>query len=201
MYRTLNEIKEILWSWLNNKKDTNQLLDIVNKCNIEFQENLESNYCVTTYGNNTNKFSYPAGIRTFELINSKNKRMIGNIINMYNNQTYCTIIFSTLGNLLIFKKKHTDDIYINGVFTGRLINKKNIITVCNEQGDFAKIKFPKWWQFKRLGEVNINNCIIKFDILSPHDSVIKAKIPTHSDVDLYLIIAAIFNRTTKSLTV
>ena len=201
MHRTLIEIKNTLWAFLIEQNNTNDLLQILRTCHIRYDDTLLTNYTISIYGANSNKFSYPNGIRIFELLHSKEKRTIAHIINLYNKQIYYTIILSQSGSVLIAEKKSDADIYLNGELSGHLTKEKNKMIVSNTEKKLAIIDYPKWWQFKRLGNIHIDNKTIPFDTLSPNDSVIKDQLQTNNNSDLYMIIAGVFHRTTKSLSV
>ena len=200
MHIILNEVKDILWECLVQGNDISYLLNILNTYNIEYRDDLLVDYPTLIYGPNSNKYSYPHGIRTFELLNSKKESVMGHVINLYNNKIYYTIIFSLSGNLLIVEEKNNSNIYLRKELIGCISNSKST-TVFNKHKKIAIVEYPKWWQFKRYGNIYVGNNIIKFDILSPRDSVIKSKIPVEDASDLYLIIAGILYRTSKSLTV
>ena len=201
MHRALNEVKDILWEWFVQGNDISYLLNILNTVNIGYSDNILANYFTLIYGLNSNKFSYPHGIRTFELVNSKKESGMGHVINLYNNKIYYTIIFSLAGNLLIVKDKNDSNIYLNKELIGCISHNNRSITIFNKYKKIAIVQYPKWWQFKRYGNIYVGSNMIKFDILSPRDSIIKSKIPIEDATDLYLVIASILYKTTKSLTV
>jgi len=198
----IDDIKKILFD---KQLNLQEILVKAEKYSVEYITSLETGYNNMVYGFSHRKNSFPFYFQHVELCSATDKSILGDFLTIRNNRASLDILFSKNRVVTIISNKNNLNIFLNSEKNANadICNKNKISINFENLSERIDINYPRWWQFKRYGEIIFKNSMecIDFDTGIPALSIFQnRKFPEEIQKQLPVIIAVVLWRTTRSLS-